>query len=81
MRDDCGVRTTLDIDDDVLLAVKEISLAKRIPAGKVVSSLVREGLERSKTRVKVRNGVPVWPSRPGRVVTNALVQQILNEED
>jgi len=71
----------LDIDDDVLLAVKEIALAKRIPAGKVVSSLVREGLERSKPRAKVRNGVPLLPSRPGRIVTNELVQRILNEED
>jgi hypothetical protein len=75
------MRTTLDIDDDVMLAVKEIALAKRIPAGKVLSSLVRKGLERSKTRVKVRNGVPVWPSRPGRVISNALVQKILNEEE
>ena len=71
----------MDIDDDVLLAVKEIALANRIPAGKVVSSLIREGLERSKTRLKVRNGVPLFPSRPGRIVTNALVQKILNEED
>jgi hypothetical protein len=71
----------LDIDDDVLLAVKEIALANRVPAGKVLSALARKGLEPPKARVKVRNGVPVWPSRPGRVVTNALVQKILNEED
>jgi hypothetical protein len=75
------VRTTLDIDDDVLLAVKEIALASRVPAGKVLSALARKGLEPPKTRVKVRNGVPVWPSRPGRVVTNALVQKILNEDE
>jgi hypothetical protein len=71
----------LDIDDDVLLAVKEIALSQRIPVGKVLSSFARTGLERAKSRVEVRNGVPVWPSRPGRVVTNALVQKILNEDD
>ena len=71
----------MDIDDDVLLAVKEIALAKRIPAGKVLSSLVREGLERSKAEGKVRNGVPLLPSRPGRIITNSLVQRILNEVD
>ena len=76
-----AMRTTLEIDDDVLMAVKEIALARRIPAGKVLSSLVREGLERSKTEVKVRNGVPLLPSRPGRIITNALVQRILNEKD
>ena len=31
--------------------------------------------------VAVRNGVPVWPSQPGRVITNAHVQKILNEEE
>ena len=71
----------MDIDDDVLLAVKEIALAQKVPVGKVLSTVARRGLERPKSRVKVRNGVPVWPSRPGRVVTNALVQKILNEED
>ena len=71
----------MDIDDDVLLAVKEIAVTSRIPAGKVLSNLARKGLEPPKARMKVRNGVPVWPARPGRVVTNALVQHILNEED
>ena len=76
-----AVRTTLDIDDDVMLAVKEIAVAHRIPAGKVLSNLARKGLQRPKARARVRNGVPVWPSRPGRVITNALVQKILNEEE
>ena len=37
------MRTTLDIDEDVLKAAKEIALRERSSAGKVVSRLVRPG--------------------------------------
>lgn len=75
------MRTTLDLDEDVLLAVKEMASAQRTSIGKVLSRLARKGLDQPKSSAKVRNGVPVWPSTPGRLVTNALVQKILNEED
>ena len=39
------MRTTLDLDDDVLQAAKEIAAAKGLTAGKVVSDLVRKALE------------------------------------
>lgn len=65
MRDDPVVRTTLDIDDDVLLAVKEIALANGLTAGKVLSGLARKGLQPSRRTAKVRNGVPVIAARPG----------------
>lgn len=56
----------MEIDDDVLLAVKEIALANGLTAGKVLSGLARKGLERPKRGAKVRNGVPLLPPRsPG----------------
>jgi hypothetical protein len=73
------MRTTLDLDEDVLEAVKEIAQVRGQTAGKVTSDLVRRALQPKRT-VKVRNGVPLLPSRPGRLITNALVQRILNEE-
>jgi hypothetical protein len=38
------MRTTLDIDDDVLSAVKEIARRRRCTAGEVLSDLARQGL-------------------------------------
>ena len=63
MRDDPRMRTTLDLDDDVLLAAKELALARRTTAGKVVSDLVRQALTPRRT-ARIRNGVPVLASRP-----------------
>jgi hypothetical protein len=60
------VRTTLDIDDDVLLAAKEIAASQGSTAGKVLSELARKGLAPPKQKVRVRNGVPLLPPRdPG----------------
>lgn len=60
------MRTTLDIDDDVLQAAKEIAASRRLTAGQVLSDLARKGLEPRSERARVRNGVPVLPRRqPG----------------
>jgi len=56
------MRTTLDIDDDVLQAAKELASNRRSTAGKVLSDLARKALEPSGRRA-LRNGVPVLPRR------------------
>lgn len=38
------MRTTLDIDDDILLVAKELARRERLPAGRVISRLVRAAL-------------------------------------
>jgi len=63
MRDDPPVRTTLDIDDDVLQAAKEIAATRGLTAGQVLSGLARKALEPPRA-ARVRNGVPVLPRRP-----------------
>ncbi len=65
MRDDRLVRTTLDLDDDILHAAKEIASARGTTAGKVLSELARKALTPSKT-ARVRNGVPLLPRRSTR---------------
>ena len=40
------MRTTLSIDDDVLEAARQLSLARHIPLGQAVSSLARKGITR-----------------------------------
>ena len=61
MRDDSRMRTTLDIDDDVLQAAKEIAATDGRTAGKVLSDLARKGLAPVRQKVRVRNGVPLLP--------------------
>jgi hypothetical protein len=63
MQDDANMRTTLDLDDDVLLAAKEIAAARGTTAGHVVSDLVRQALT-PRRAARVRNGVPLLASRP-----------------
>jgi hypothetical protein len=58
------MRTTLDLDADVLQAAKELAAARGSTAGKVLSELARKGLESPRTPVRVRNGVPLLPRRP-----------------
>jgi hypothetical protein len=59
------VRTTLDIDDDVLQAAKELADLRQSTAGKVLSELARKGLEAPRS-ARIRNGVPLMPrQRPG----------------
>lgn len=60
------MRTTLDIDEDVLQAAKELAAMRSTSAGKVLSELARRGLQREAPEVPVRNGVPVMPRQaPG----------------
>jgi len=61
------MKITLEIDDDVLLAVKKLAKQEGITAGKVLSRLVRRGLAMSlvgrKDDARIRKGVPALPSR------------------
>ncbi len=77
MYDDRLMRTTLDIDEDVLTAAKEIGAMRRKTAGQVISELARKGLEPG-ADVRVRNGVPLLPRR-GRIVTVEMVERLLDQ--
>ena len=57
------MRTTLDIDDDVLAAARELAEQRRTTAGKVLSDLARRGLSKPRA-ADIRNGVPLLPRRP-----------------
>jgi hypothetical protein len=56
------MRTTIDIDDDILQMAKEIAASRGTTAGRVLSDLARKALEPART-AKVRNGVPLLPRR------------------
>ena len=57
------MRTTLDVDDDVLKAAKEMAAKRGTTVGKVLSDLARKALTPIRRR-RVRNGVPLMPRRP-----------------
>ena len=74
------MRTTLDIDDDVLQTAKELAAARKKTTGQVLSELARKALEPDPT-VRVRNGVPLLPHRPGSPrITVEDVERWLDEE-
>jgi hypothetical protein len=77
------MRTTLDIEDDVLQAAKELAQREGGTAGQVISTLARCGLalpaSGRKPRSGMRGGVPVLPSR-GEVVTLEHVRQLQDKE-
>ena len=75
------MRTTLDIDEDVLQAAKELAARQGTTAGKVISELARNGLkpQRSRARRRVRNGLEMLPRR-GDVITLEHVEQIMDAE-
>jgi hypothetical protein len=82
MQYDDHVRTTLDIDDELLLTVKQIAEQRKTTAGSVVSALLRESLQPKPFELEYRNGVPTLPRRPnGPVVTAELVNRLLNEDE
>jgi hypothetical protein len=67
MRDDPVMRTTVDLDEDVLQAAKEIAAHRGSTAGKVLSELARKGLQQRVRLGAVRNGVPLLARRAAGV--------------
>ena len=77
------MRTTLDIADDVLNAVKERARRERRSAGEVLSELAREALIRGPDR-EIGEADGFYGFRPlprrGAVISNALVDRLREEE-
>jgi hypothetical protein len=75
------MRTTLDIDDDVLAAAKELALARKSTAGQVISDLARASLTSRprKGSLRIRNGFPVLP-KTGTVLTTEMVDRLAEDE-
>lgn len=85
------MRTTLDIDDDVLQAAKELARVEKKTAGQVLSELARKGLtrpnapstgfgEQAGAPFVMKDGWYALPSRGG-VVTNEMIDRIQEELD
>jgi hypothetical protein len=80
----CFMRTTLDVDDDVLAAVKSLADSRRTTAGKVISELARKALAPPPGKpMKKRNGVPLFqfPREKGTIVTLEMINKIRDEDE
>lgn len=76
------MRTTLDIDDDVLRAAKERARREKRTAGAVISDLARQALTApppARREAKPLHGFRPFPRR-GALVTNEHIDK-LREED
>ena len=79
------MRTTLDIDDDVLQAAKELARRERKTAGRILSELARRGLTEAKDTSKGRTAKAAFLgfhpfARRGTIVTNEMIDRLREEE-
>ncbi len=75
------MRTTVNLDDDVLRAARELAALRRVSMGQVLSELARKGLKPRANRIATRNGVPLLPPRDhARPVSLAAVNALRDDE-
>ena len=73
------MRTTVDLEEDVLLAAKEIAKHRGKTLGQVISDLARQALTR-RTSISTKHGLPLFPVQPDAgVVTLELVNRLRDE--
>jgi len=78
------MRTTINLDDDVLLAVQERARREKRTAGAVLSDLARQALtakseRRPGDRASDRHGFQPLPQR-GVAISNALIDRLREDE-
>ena len=82
------MRTTLDIDDDLLAAAKELARREGATAGHIVSRLLRHSLtgvgpvarSAGGRRAAAIAGFKPFPAKPGVVTTNEQVNALRDSE-
>jgi len=73
------MRTTLDIDDDVVVAARELAGDERRSLGSVISDLARRGL--TPARIETDGGLPVIRVPAGTPpITPEMVRRALDED-
>jgi hypothetical protein len=58
------MRTTIDLDEDLVLVAKQLAAQRETTMGRIVSEYFRRGLEPGKP-AKVRNGFPLFEPKHG----------------
>lgn len=77
------MRTTVDIDDDILIAAKALARRRKKTTGAVLSELARRGLNSAPDTAGNEEGESFygfqpWPKR-GKPVTNELINRLRDD--
>jgi hypothetical protein len=74
------MRTTLNLDDDVIETAKVLASRKGQSLGVVVSELIRQAVQPTAKAPAKRNGIPLFPvARGAHPVTPGIVAELLDE--
>lgn len=74
-----AMRTTLSIDEDVLIAARALAAQQRRSIGEIISDLARRSLNRPRARGE-RNGIPLLaPGEGAPPITLELVNRLRDE--
>jgi len=73
------VRTTLSIDDDVLVAAKALARQQERSVGEIISELARRSLNRPRGGGE-RNGIPLLTPKPGSPPVTLEIVNALRDE-
>ena len=73
------MRTTVDLDDELLFALKDLARRQGVTLGQAISTLARESLP-AKGALKVRNGVRLFPAKAGNAKSDLHVVNALRDE-
>jgi hypothetical protein len=74
------MRTTLEIDDEILEAARGIASTRHQSLGRTISDLARKGLSPEPVHLAYRNGFPIIKKRRGVAVTNEFIDQLREKE-
>ena len=75
------MRTTLELDNDVIESAKSLAKAQGNTMGEVISDLVRLALHHRNIRPSMRNGVPLFlPNSAAQQPDLALVNALRDEQ-
>ena len=73
------MRTTIDIDEDVLLAIKELARRDGVTAGALISTLLRKALT-STDRAAAKAGSAHYGFRPLTTANSGAGQLVSNDQ-
>jgi hypothetical protein len=79
MHQDQGMRTTINLEDDVYQSVKTLAEASSKSLGEIISELIRKGLEPEKCIIE--DGLPLFSIPSGaEIIPGNRAQELLSEE-
>ena len=76
------MRTTIDLDEDILRVVKHLAVERQESFGKILSTLARLGLQpKISTTAAPHGGIPVLARKAGARPVTAQIVKDLQEQD